>query len=243
MQIKNKVFCLGLSRTGTTALSHALENLGIPTLHFSLSAFVNQHQLDSTLQFSPKLKRSLYAKWRLNKEIQLLQQNSFDVMLSKFQGFADLPFPLFYKELHKKFPDAKFIYSYRDEKKWLKSMQWLYSDGAVIWKHGAMSDEIKKWAYDTEIYDEIKLLKAYRSHDTDVSNYFKNDPNFLSLNLDAVDMHYKKLTQFLGLPIVDKPIERINAPRTPTDKERKIYWKNKNNDFYSLINLLTKKLK
>ena len=239
----NKIFCLGLSRTGTTALSHALENLGIPTLHHSLSAFVNQHQLDSTLQFSPKLRYSLFRKWRLRKEMALLQSTSFDDILHQFQAFSDLPFPLFYKVLHKKFPDAKFIYSYRDENKWLKSMHWLYNDAAVIWKHGAMSDEIKKWAYDTHLFDRSKLLNAYRAHHKEVVEYFDTSSNFLSLNLDEGDMHYKKLSQFLGLPIVDKPIERINAPRTPTDTERKIYWRNKNSDFYSFLNLLFKKVK
>jgi hypothetical protein len=65
-----KVFCLGLSRTGTTALSHALENVGIPTLHYSLEAYVQLAKWNKQLAFEPLLNLSAYKRWCLSKEIK-----------------------------------------------------------------------------------------------------------------------------------------------------------------------------
>lgn len=235
-----KIFCLGLSRTGTTALSHALDNIGVPTLHYSLEAFVQQNKIDG-LSFEPKLKLSNFKSWRLKKEIKAKQETDFNEIFKNFRGFADLPFPIIYKELHKKYPDAKFIYTYRDEKKWLKSMKWLYNDAAVVWKHGWLDNEIMQWAYGTNVFNEEKLTKAYRAHHEDVNHYFESSPNFISLNLDKGDLHYKKLTTFLDLPMIDKPVERINAPQIPTDMDRKHYWESKNNDLKGMLNLILKK--
>jgi hypothetical protein len=236
-----KVFCLGLSRTGTTALSHALENVGIQTLHYSLETYVQLDKWNKQLAFEPLLNLSTYKRWRLSKEIKAKKVKSIGAILNNFQAFSDLPFPLLYKELHEKNPDAKFIYTYRDEQKWLKSMHWLYNDAAVIWQHGWLDNEIMQWAYGTHVYDEVKLLKAYRDHHEKVFKYFEGNSNFLCLNLDKGELHYKNITTFLGLPVVDKPVERINAPQIPTDLERASYWDNKNNDLKGILSLVLKK--
>lgn len=237
-----KVFCIGLSRTGTTALSHALDKLGIQTLHYSLDVYVQQNKLDEQLVFRPLLSLSRYKRWRLNKEIKAKQVKNIQYLFDKYQGFADLPFPKFYKELHKKYPNAKFILTHRDEIKWLKSMQWLYNDAAVIWKHGWLDNEIMQWTYGTHVYDKKKLIQAYRTHLSEVSAYFKGNKNFISLDLDRGDLHYKNLCTFLELPVIDKPVERINTPQTPTDNERKRYWLLKQTDVLNLSQKLLKKL-
>lgn len=240
--VKHKIFCLGLSRTGTTALANALNNLGIPTLHYSLSTFIQLEKLIPSQAFQPKIKLSAFRKWRLKKEILAYKSSSIDQIFDQYQGFADLPFPLLYRHLDQKFIDSRFIYTYRSEEKWLESMRWLFNEGAVIWKHSLLDDEIKFWAYKTNTYSSEHLLKVYRNHHNNVNQYFNNNPNYLSINLDKGELHYKTLTEFLNLKILDKPVEKINARRTPSVKESNKYWKKKNFDITALIYFLKNKI-
>ena len=231
-----------MSRTGTTALSQALNNLGAKTTHFSLEAFVQSEYFNSSLTFEPKLNYSSYRKWRLPKEIKAKNQIKVNDIFQNFEGFADLPFPLLFRELDELFPKSKFIYTYWDERKWLKSMKWLYSDGAVIWKHGLLDDEIKFWAYGTTVYDEEKLLTAYRNHHTAVLEYFESNPNFLYLNLDKNEFQYSLLCDFLEIPIINKPIERINEKQYPNKLDQTLYWLAKKYDLIDFIFLLKRML-
>ena len=52
----SKVFCIGLSRTGTTSVCEALNLLDVKTLHFSLTLFVSPEIIDPKLEFSSKRK-------------------------------------------------------------------------------------------------------------------------------------------------------------------------------------------
>ena len=131
---------MGLSRTGTASVANALRQLGVPTHHYSPEAFVRQDTISPSLKFEPQAKRSVCRKWRLQKEINAKLQLD---KINFSNSVRDFPIPLFYRELRGKYPDARFIYTFRDEQKWLTSMCWLYTDGAVIWKHGLLDDEIK----------------------------------------------------------------------------------------------------
>lgn len=222
-----KVFCIGLSRTGTTALAHALNKLGILTVHYSLESFVQIDEIDPDIHFRIPQKLSWYRKWSLGKEIKAKQTKKVGRLLEQYDGFSDLPFPFLYRSLHKKFPQAKFIYTFRDEKKWLKSMHWLYNDAAVIWQHGLLDNTIMKWAYGTTKYDAARLLKVYRKHHREVEDYFHNNPNFLKINLDLGELNYDKLSAFLNTDKVSGPVERINQPQTPTSMARRVYWAKK----------------
>jgi hypothetical protein len=48
-----------------------------------------------------------------------------------------------------------------------------------------------------DMYDKETFLAYYRNHNYQVRNYFRNNPNFLELNVSEADS-YKKLAQFIG---------------------------------------------
>jgi hypothetical protein len=230
--MNKKVFCIGLSRTGTTSLAHALNNIGISTIHYSLEAFVQIDKIDETQFLDIKLELSMLQKWSLKKEIKAKNVRRIEGILNSYEGFADLPFPMLYKILSDKYPDAYFIYTYRDKSSWLKSMEWLYDDAAVIWQHGHLDNAIMQWAYGTSVYKELILSEAYENHHINVNKFFEGADNFLSVKIDDGELTYDRLTRFLGLPTKIGHIERLNQPAEPTFEERKRYWRKKNNGLF-----------
>ena len=233
---KTKIFCIGLSRTGTVSICEALEILGYHTLHFSLGLFVNQNAIDDNLHFQPRQKLGLYKRWQRNRELSYINEMFDSSTLENYDAFGDLPIPLFYKELDKKFPESKFIYTYRDERKWLNSMKWLYETGAVLWKHGYIDDEIKYAAYTSFKYDEEVLLKAYRKHHKDVLDYFKDrDEDILYLNIDERRITFKPLCAFLNetLPEEDYPVS--NAAKSVGLVEKINYRMTRTIPFYGMF--------
>ena len=79
--MKAKIWCLGLSRTGTTTLSEVLNRVGYRHIHYPTDE-------------------------------QMLDMNN--------DGCGDIPVIPVYKELDRRFPNSKFIYTIRDKESWLK---------------------------------------------------------------------------------------------------------------------------
>ncbi len=92
----NKIFGIGLSRTGTTSLTHALRMLGYKASHWEDHDIINKH----------------------------LIQNQFKIsLLEHYDALLDNPIPSIYQELDKVYPGSKFILSIRDFDSWLKSVK------------------------------------------------------------------------------------------------------------------------
>lgn len=91
-----KVFCIGLNRTGTKSFAKAMRQLGRKTLPWSPQAFL------------------LY---RRNERQRLLK------IIEDYDAFDDWPWPLMAPELMIEFPNAKFVLTRRSsEGAWLNSI-------------------------------------------------------------------------------------------------------------------------
>ncbi len=93
MKSFNKVFGIGLSKTGTTSLGKALTILGIKTFDFPRKAYLEEKE--KGLPWFSTLKG--------------------------YRGFTDFPCWLLYKELDALYPGSKFILTVRDPQKWYES--------------------------------------------------------------------------------------------------------------------------
>lgn len=112
--MKNKVFCIGFHKTGTTSLAIALKILG-----YKVTGPNGVHDYDIEKNVLPMAYR----------------------LVEQFDAFQDNPWPIIYKELDKKYPDSKFILLLRDEDSWIESQvkhfgqketpmrKWLYGVG------------------------------------------------------------------------------------------------------------------
>jgi len=213
-----KIFCTGLSRTGTVALCHGLESLGIKVIHYPVHLFIQSERLGLP-PLGLKLDVSKYQKWRFTKEKKASyhSHNALDI-LKTYQCFGDLPIPLFYKQLDRLFPGSLFIHTSRDLDRWLASMHWLYNVAGPLWGRGFVDDELLYQMYGTIKFDQDILRKVFEEHEKDVGLFLENKNNHaLSINIDQGELTFDNLARFTGLSThLSGPVPRLNEPKTPT---------------------------
>lgn len=90
-----KVFGLGLSRTGTASLGHALNLLGVKTIHY------------------PHDERTFADLRNANYRLHILDD---------YQGIVDIPVCPYYPQLDEVYPGSKFILTVREKNSWLTSL-------------------------------------------------------------------------------------------------------------------------
>ncbi len=182
--MSQKIFCIGWCKTATTSLEHAL--------------------------------RALKLKGPRNVGLELLE----DIIEKKYKKMYDviqdfdyfIVYPWFYKDLykhlHKKYPNALFILTVRDEDTWIKSTTlWFDKDGKSHKKkrneeyRGPKNDHL---LFKTVYGDLDQCLGRYKKHNDKVIDYFKDKPEqLLVFNAFAGD-GYKKLCNFLKKSIPKK---------------------------------------
>lgn len=174
---KEKIFCIGFFKTGTTSLSKALRILGYNVVHGDSVQEPNFGDHGRTL-------------------LQHLEKNIEDSSIfSKYDAFLDAPYFAVWKKLVKKFPNAKFIFTIREEEQWLNSCLKYYENKnyfpARVWLFGphinpAANEKAKNiW------------LSAYRKHNAEILDFFNNGPyQFLKLEITNGE-GWEKLCPFL----------------------------------------------
>jgi hypothetical protein len=173
MQHTEKVFGIGLSRTGTLSLASALRSLGFRTAHWQ------EHNA---------IERGLHT-W--------FTGDFSDDCLAGFDAATDLPIPIFFKELDNRYPGAKFVLTTRNERDWLNSMQGLFTRNARTRSNLSRYQRlVRNTMYGTTSFKPAKLEAAYRRHHTDVTEYFGE--RVLSLNICAGE-GWQQLCEFLGV--------------------------------------------
>lgn len=88
----NKIFGIGLHRTGTTSLGLALQQLGYRT-----HAHAQTHSREEAKQVCRELCR-------------------------EYDALEDIPWPVLYEWLDEEYPNSKFILTLRPEKEWIDSV-------------------------------------------------------------------------------------------------------------------------
>ena len=116
---KQKVFCIGFQKTGTTSLGRALEILGYDVCG----------PIGVT---NPNINKKALI-WALER-------------VPKYDAFQDNPWPLLYRELDFLYPGSKFILTTRDARSWMRSMYLYfgsYEAAAEVWIYGGIGTPIK----------------------------------------------------------------------------------------------------
>ncbi len=177
-----KIFGIGLSKTGTTSLAHALEILGYKTRDY------------------PGLEH--YSAGDLT---------SIDAgMLEAHDALTDTPIPSFYRELDARYPGAKFILTVRDAEGWLKSCKKQFTEKLAA-KQNEAHNQLFMALYGCTVFDEQKFLAGYEKFVSGVLEYFKNRPqDLLVINVVAGE-GWEKLCPFLGKPVPEIPFPKANV--------------------------------
>lgn len=176
----SKVFGIGLHKTGTTTLGACFKALGYEHL---------------------SCRKDLLAK---------LRQGDLDAIydeIDTYQSFEDWPYPLMYKELAERYPDAKFVLTLRkDADVWLTSFH----------RHSlrrSPTRNAQKLAYGVAytLGNEDYLRAFYDAHQAEVQAYFANtDPKRLLVVCWETGSGWDELCDFLELDVPEVPFPHEN---------------------------------
>jgi hypothetical protein len=193
---KQKIFCVGRNKTGTTSLAVALREMG----------YVVGDQARA---------EHLLPDWGRRDFSRIIRY------CYSAQAFQDIPFslPYTFQAVDMHFPGSKFILTVRDTpEQWYESLIKFHTNAKSLGKERMASltalKEVtyryKGFAYDARVlvhdcteddpYNKQILIDHYNFHNQMVRDYFRNRPqDFLVLNV-AEKGAYPKLCNFLGRP-------------------------------------------
>ena len=205
-----KVFGIGLSRTGTTSLTEALQQLGYKAIHFPHDDVTRAE----VYRFFASPSQSL--------SLALLQEAD---------ALTDTPVCCLYQALDQAYPGSKFILTVREKQAWLASYQshWhrhpsLFSerpDGFLAHYSHLLNHRL----YGTQSADPAILSRAYDRYTAEVFEYFHARPQDL-LVLDICGGEgWSKLAPFLGraLPQIPFPWENRGQSK-PDEVQTALLW-------------------
>lgn len=205
---KQKYFCIGHNKTGTTSLKRAFKDLGF----------------------------TIGDQRRAERLLPNYLRNDFDSIINYCryaQVFQDFPFsyPETFKHLDKAFPNSKFILSVRDSPEhWYNSITRFHTkkfgNGKLPTKQDLQNSNYinKGWAwesframYDTpedDLYNREMLIEAYKHHNNTIIDYFHSRPDdLIVLNLSD-EGSYQQLMGFLNIASPHKDFPWENRTQT-----------------------------
>ena len=179
-----KIFGIGLSKTGTSSLAHALEILGYRTKDYP-----------GIERYVPGDLTSIDPAW-----------------LENFDALTDTPIPSFYRELDRAYPGAKFILTVRERESWLRSCQKQFTDKLAA-KQNEAHNRLFMDLYGTPVFDREKFAAGYERFVNGVMEYFAHRPQDLLVIDITGGEGWEKLCPFLGKPIPEQPFPKANVTR------------------------------
>ena len=188
---REKVFCIGFHKTGTTSLTKALRILGYRTIHG-----------DGT------------KTWKGADEgvtlTRLIDAGNYELpTLKLFDAFSDNPYFTIWKELDRRH-SGKFILTVRDPEKWIDSCCRYYKDRRVRhmrqWMFGENADP------NSSPQARQAWLDAYTRHNEAVREYFAGRSDFLEIDVTR-ESGWEPLCSFLGQPVPRKPFPHVNKTK------------------------------
>lgn len=196
---KEKVFCVGLNKTGTTSVEEVFVQFG-----FSLGNL--------------RLGENLIEEWATGDFDPIIK------LCHTADAFQDCPFslPFTFVVLDRVFPNARFVLTVRDSaEQWWSSLTRFHSK---MWADGERvptredlenADYIYKgrpWRANRLIYgtpeefpyDKQVMLAHYERHNRNVMDYFRHRPEKLCVINVSKSEDYQRLCRFLGKePVAD----------------------------------------
>jgi hypothetical protein len=185
---KEKIFCIGLSRTSTKSLTYAINNLGYNVIHYPVDEQTFLELINGNYRFS---------------------------LLDDYDGIADITVAPFYRELDKIYPNSKFILTVRDKASWLESVKlhWderpPFNDPKEEEIHLKIRRFLRASAYGVYKFARERLSNVYDTHLSDVLEYFKDKSDSLLVIDICSGEGYEKLCPFLGIPMLDQEFPNI----------------------------------
>ncbi len=201
-----KIICAGLSKTGTSSLGAALEQLGYSCIHY------DEHRLNDVLEGR-------------NPNPDFRRYDDIDAVL-------DVPSAFFFRELRAAYPSAKVILTVRDLEEWWVSIREHFNRLPILWptwkdyvrERMNGSNTIPEWVENSRFRTNVRCLvygsadarefmykKRYREHNEAVLHDVPPD-RLLVMDIAAGD-GWAPLCNFLGVQRPDTPFPHTNRAK------------------------------
>lgn len=192
--LANKIFGIGMPKTGTSSLHEALTILGFRSLHFA-------HDLTTIAE----LEGGIYKLSILNH----------------YDAIMDTPIPAIFAQLDSAWPGSKFILTVRDMESWLSSCQDAFFNApSEAPSPNNFRYFYRSLLYGCIAYNPERFAWVYKSHMKLVMDHFSSpDKRKQLLVLDiAGGEGWEKLCPFLGVPITNQIFPHANAKSASLNK-------------------------
>jgi hypothetical protein len=181
-----KVFGLGLSKTGTSSLTEALNRLGVRSIHYP-----------HDVQTHEQLRNGDY---RLR-------------ILDEYQGVTDITVAPYFAQLDRTWPGSKFILTVREKESWLRSAELHWRLLLEVWDRDPQfrrfTEFILASVYGTVGFNRERMSYVYDAHVRNVTRYFQNRPDDLLVLDICAGNGWDALCRFLGLVAPDEPFPHV----------------------------------
>jgi hypothetical protein len=180
-----KIFCIGLSKTGTRSLHHALQLLGFHSVHWG------GPELRTAVRRGPEIRAAVERALREGRPLleDLEQADAYSDILALSTNFD---------VLDRQYPGSKFILTVRALDGWLESRQRHVEANIARRERGE---------YDGEFLQVD--LEGWRAeaveHEARVRAHFAARPDDLLVLDIAAGQGWDPLCRFLGTPVPDDP--------------------------------------
>jgi len=175
-----KIFGIGMSKTGTTSLTSALKILKFNVIHHPWNSQF-MRQFDS-------------------------QNFNIDKLFFIYDGITECPF--YFEDFDKQYPNSKFILTYRDPQKWLRSIERWYANDHKY------SKEFRIAVFGRYKFNKKHFLQTYLDYKKKVLHYFKHRSSDLLILKICHGEGWDKLCRFLN-----KPNPPVNFPHKNKNKK------------------------
>jgi hypothetical protein len=165
---ENKIFCVGLQKTGTTSIEWLLRDMG-------------------------KRVATYYKNWdtEFTKKLEFGDLSEIKRKSVLFNAFQDAPWFLYYQEFDKWYPGSKFILTNRDSDSWWKSFSHYFEFRTLpIFK--------LIYGFENPVGHRKKFIEQYEKHNNDVIKYFKDRPDDLLVVDISNNNAFNQITKFIG---------------------------------------------
>lgn len=188
--LPTRIFGIGMHKTGTTSLHHALSILGFDSAHW-----VGAH----------------WAKriWRN------MNNYGWSETLERHYALCDLPIPMLYEKLDASYPGSKFILTLRNEDAWIHSVErhWSaeYNPYRPGWDSDPFTNRMHRALYGQSAFNKEVFLQRYRRHNAEVRQHFAGRPHDLLIIDMEKQAQWKPLCEFLNTDVPTLPYPKAFA--------------------------------
>ncbi len=183
-----KVFCIGLGRTGTTTFGECMGRLGRRHLGWSRG--------------DGGLRRDLGL-------LAMIDYDAFTRFIDLFESADDYPIPLLYRQLADTYPTARFVLTTR-----LSAARW--ADSIIKeFNRKKMNEGDNTW-YEGDLYApdrRTRLVVRYDKHLDEVRQFFAGSNRFLEVCWEQGD-GWEKICRFLGCSAPPGLFPHVNQSTT-----------------------------